>query len=242
MSLSYQAVFRRKEIKYLLTPRQLEALLPILERHMMPDSFPHSAISNLYYDTADFRLIRRSRSHPRYKEKLRLRCYQVPQGDTPAFLEIKKKAGHIVYKRRTSLPYAQALAYLAGAAPGGGGQIFRELDWMLRSYPGLAPAMFLSYERDSLKGRADPNLRLTLDRDILWRTQALDLGKGTWGTDLLGGGRTLMEIKIPNAMPLWLAQALSELAVFPASFSKYGRAYEAMCARELTETGVRRYA
>lgn len=46
---------------------------------------------------------------------------------------------------------------------------------------------------------------------------------------LLQEGQTLMEIKIPNAMPLWLAEALSELSIFPVSFSKYGRAYERMC-------------
>lgn len=231
-SRGYQAVFRRKEVKYLLTRQQLEKLSPILEYHMKPDAFAHSSISNLYYDTPDYRMVRRSLCKPRYKEKLRLRCYQVPQGDTESFLEIKKKASGIVYKRRASLPYAQALAYLAGAAPGGDGQIFRELDWMLRSYEDLAPAMFLSYERDSLKGQEDPELRLTLDRDILWRHEALDLGRGAWGAALLQPGQTLMEIKIPNAMPMWLSGALSSLGIYPVSFSKYGHAYEAMCARQ----------
>lgn len=234
----YQAVFRRKEIKYLLSQRQVRALLPVLEEHMEPDAFAHSSISNLYYDTPDYRMIRRSLAKPGYKEKLRLRCYQVPRGDTQSFLEIKKKVSGVVYKRRTSLPYAQARAYLGGQAPGGDSQIFRELDWMLLAYQGLSPAMFLSYERDSFKGVDDPNLRLTLDQDILWRTDALDLRRGTWGEQLLRPGQVLMEIKIANAMPLWLAQALSEHAVYPASFSKYGQAYQTMCAGK----GVKRYA
>lgn len=38
-----------------------------------------------------------------------------------------------------------------------------------------------------------------------------------------------MEVKISNAAPLWLAQALSEIGIFPVSFSKYGRAYERIC-------------
>ena len=226
---SYQNVFQRKEVKYLLTKEQKKALLPILYEHMRPDDFPHSSILNLYYDTPDYYLIRHSLEKPKYKEKLRLRCYGVPDAQTQAFLEIKKKTKGIVYKRRESLPYDQALSYLNGNGGGSNSQIFHELDWMLQYYKELRPRVFLSYERDSLKGKEDPNLRLTLDQEIRWRTKKLDLRIGTEGEALLQEGQTLMEIKIPNAMPLWLAEALSELSIFPVSFSKYGRAYERMC-------------
>lgn len=57
---SYQNVFQRKEVKYLLTKEQKEALLPKLYEHMRPDDFPHSSILNLYYDTQDYYLIRHS--------------------------------------------------------------------------------------------------------------------------------------------------------------------------------------
>ena len=36
----------------------------------------------------------------------------------------------------------------------------------------------------------------------------------------------LMEIKVPGAMPVWLARILSELEIRPVSFSKYGVAYK----------------
>ncbi len=237
---SYQAVFKRKEIKYLLTDAQLEAFRFSMEQHMEPDAFPHSSISNLYYDTPDFRMIRRSLEKPLYKEKLRLRSYATPEDNSQAFLEIKKKALGVVYKRRESLPYSQAIAYLNGDIPGGEGQIFQELDWLLFSYGTLAPAMFVSYERDSFRGIEDPGLRLTLDRDILWRTQGLDLRLGAWGEPLLDPGQTLMEIKISNAMPLWLSSALSEAGIFPVSYSKYGRAYQQMEKELIWED--RRYA
>ena len=86
---SYQAVFKRKEIKYLLTSAQLEAFRTAMEEHMEPDAFPHSSISNLYYDTPDFRMVRRSLEKPLYKEKLRLRSYGTPEDSSQAFLEIK---------------------------------------------------------------------------------------------------------------------------------------------------------
>ena len=238
----YQSVFKRKEVKYLLTEAQLASLRPALEAHMEPDAFAHSSISNLYYDTPDYRMIRRSLEKPSYKEKLRLRSYGVPNDQTPVFPEIKKKAQGIVYKRRVSMPYGDALRYLSRRQPGGDGQIFQELNWILAAYGSLASRIFLSYERDSWKGQEDSSLRLTLDREILWRTEALDLRQGAWGTPLLEPGQVLMEIKISNAAPLWLAKALSENGIFPVSFSKCGRAFELLCKNKINETEIKRYA
>ena len=246
---NYQAVFKRKEIKYLLSSEKRNALLPILEAHMEPDAFAHSSISNLYYDTPDFRMVRRSLEKPMYKEKLRLRSYGTPENTSTVFPEIKKKAMGIVYKRRISLPYQEAVSFLFGqqiastdkcngttqqitstdTCDGTTQQILHELDWMLASYENLAPRVFLSYERDSYKGVSDPSLRLTLDQDILFRTDRLALREGAFGEAILLPDQTLMEVKISNAAPLWLAQALSEIGIFPVSFSKYGRAYERIC-------------
>lgn len=216
---------------------------------MEPDAFAHSSISNLYYDTPDFRMVRRSLEKPMYKEKLRLRSYGMPENTSTVFPEIKKKAMGIVYKRRISLPYQEAVSFLSGQqiastdmcngttqqvtstdmCDGTTRQILHELDWMLASYKDLAPRVFLSYERDSYKGISDPSLRLTLDQDILFRTDRLDLREGAFGEAILLPDQTLMEVKISNAAPLWLAQALSEIGIFPVSFSKYGRAYERIC-------------
>ena len=114
---TYQAVFQRKEVKYLLSDAQLAALMPILKAHMKPDAFPHSSISNLYYDTDDFRMIRRSLEKPQYKEKLRLRSYGVTEPGGEVFLELKKKYKGIVYKRRIMLPEDAAGEFIAGRAP-----------------------------------------------------------------------------------------------------------------------------
>ncbi len=233
--MAYQAVFKRKEMKYLITDGQYNAMTAALKERMVPDDFAYSRISNLYYDTPDFRLIRESLAKPKYKEKLRLRCYDIPDEQTKAFLEIKKKYAGIVYKRRVTLPYQEAVAYLAGESGGGTNQIFRELTWMLRSYERLAPAMFLYYDRCSWKNKGEAPIRITFDQNIRWRTEDLDLSQGTHGEPLLLPGQKLMEIKISNAMPLWLAQTLSDLRIYPTSFSKYGKAYKMMLRRNLLE-------
>ena len=259
---NYQAVFKRKEIKYLLSSEKRNALLPILEAHMEPDAFAHSSISNLYYDTPDFRMVRRSLEKPMYKEKLRLRSYGTPENTSTVFPEIKKKAMGIVYKRRISLPYQEAVSFLSGqqiastdmcdgmtqqiastdTCNGTTQQILHELDWMLASYENLSPRVFLSYERDSYKGISDSSLRLTLDQDILFRTDRLDLREGAFGEAILLPDQTLMEVKISNAVPVWLAQALSEIGIFPVSFSKYGRAYERICRDPLWRKGMKGHA
>ena len=133
---AYQDVFQRYEKKYLVTPEQYEYLSMVLEPRMVPDRFAQSTIGNIYYDTPDFRLIRRSLDRPAYKEKLRLRTYRTPHAGTEAFVEIKKKFDHVVYKRRIAMPYAQAVDYLAGGPAPEVSQISREIEWFRGFYEG----------------------------------------------------------------------------------------------------------
>ena len=225
---AYQDVFRRYEKKYLVTQQQFNQLARVFLPRMVPDRFAQSTISNIYYDTPDFRLIRRSLDRPPYKEKLRLRTYQAPAADTEVFLEIKKKFDHIVYKRRIGMPYGQAVAYLEGRQEAGHGQIAQEIEWFRAFYHDLSPAMFIYYDRLAIADREQPDLRITFDSGIRWRADHLDLVSGTEGRPLLEAGTCLMEIKIPQAAPFWLSRALSEAGVFPTHFSKYGAAYQAM--------------
>ena len=37
-----------------------------------------------------------------------------------------------------------------------------------------------------------------------------------------------MEVKTPEALPVWMADILDALKLYPVSFSKYGRAYKEM--------------
>lgn len=239
---SYQNVFCRKELKYMLSDLQYRGLMARLGEHIVPDLFFTSNITNLYFDTKDYLLIRRSLEKPKYKEKLRLRCYGTPDEKSEAFIEIKKKVNGVVYKRREGLPYKKAMQYLQGWGTGGGSQIFQELDWFLNFYGDLKPAMFISYDRLSYKGACDSSVRITFDKDILWRTDSLDLRSGIWGMPLLTEGYRLMEIKINGAMELWLSEALSDLKIYPCSVSKYGIAYQTWIAQGMNGKEEQEYA
>ena len=228
-----QLTFERVEKKYLLTPAQLDALAPLLHRYMQIDQYGRHTICNVYYDTPDYRLIRTSLQKPVYKEKLRLRSYGVPGPGDTVFVELKKKYRGVVYKRRTALELTTAERWLAGAGPAPEGQIAREIDYFQSLYR-TGPAVFLAYDRAAMFGRQDPDLRLTLDENIRWRTDALALSAGDRGSPLSVQGLYLMEVKLPGVMPLWLAHGLAQAGAAPVSFSKYG-----CCYREFLQEDVR---
>ncbi len=225
--MAFKEIFKRVEKKYILSREQFEALMPTIDEHMKGDEYGESTICNIYYDTPNHELIRRSIDKPVYKEKLRIRTYGVPTEDTTTFVEIKKKYKGIVYKRRVSMKYKLAMDFTCNKVipPKKDSQIAREILWFLNYYRGLAPAMALTYDRTAYFDKSDPNLRITFDKNITWRDWDVDLTKGVYGNTILPEGTRLMEVKIPDAMPLWLAHKFDELKIYPTSFSKYGRAY-----------------
>ena len=217
--------FKRYEKKYLLSARKFELLWERLREHLVPDLFHRSTVCSIYYDSDDFSLIRHSLEKPVYKEKLRLRSYNVPGPDGEVFVELKKKYKGVVYKRRVRMSAAEAERYLAGQSrPPEEGQILREIDFFLQTHE-VSPKAFIACEREAWVDREEPELRITFDRNLRWRDTDLHLSSGSGGEPLLPDGEVLMEIKIPGAAPLWLAHLLSELEIFPTSFSKYGTCY-----------------
>ena len=223
MALTY--VFRRIEKKYRITAAEAEALKGALCDVLCPDAFGVSTVGNLYLDTPDFLLIRRSIEAEAYKEKLRLRCYGKPTDDSTVFLELKKKYTGVVGKRRIALPLGEACAYLESGVPPREGQIMRELDYAMTLYRHPSPRVALFYEREAYAYEGEAGVRLTFDTGVRYRTDDLLLQHGSEGRRILPDGTVLMEIKCVGAMPLRLAHLLDAMRIFPARFSKYGTAY-----------------
>ena len=169
--------FQRHEVKFLLNRKQRMALELAMQDHMQQDQYGESTICSLYYDTRDFRLIRRSMEKPVYKEKLRLRSYGPAQQDGMVFVELKKKYDGIVYKRRISMKEAQASRYLAGETHlPEDSQIGREIDWFKKYYRELLPAVYLCYDRIAYFSREDADLRIHQDQDDKsWQPEPPDL-------------------------------------------------------------------
>ena len=58
--MAFQTVFKRYELKYMLTVQQKDIILRAMEPYMSLDKYGRTTIRNIYFDTDDYRLIRRS--------------------------------------------------------------------------------------------------------------------------------------------------------------------------------------
>ncbi len=83
--------FKRYELKYLLNETQYKSFVSLTENFLKPDVYFDSQVCNVYYDTDDNRLIRRSLEKPVYKEKLRLRSYGTPKIGDKVFFGTQKE-------------------------------------------------------------------------------------------------------------------------------------------------------
>ena len=232
--MSYQSTFKRYELKYLLTHEQKENILTVMSEYMRPDKYARSTVRNLYFDTPDFKIIRRSLEKPDYKEKLRLRSYATVDGNDEVFVELKKKYDKVVYKRRIALPLNDAMDWLYNRRPCAvKGQISNEINYFLGFYHPLAPTVFLSYDREAYYGICDDGFRVTFDENILCRQTDLSPTKEPGGNSILDKELSLMELKCYGGIPMWMARALSSMKLYKTPFSKYGTAYEKLIFQEI---------
>lgn len=231
--MAYQAVFKRYEMKYIMTRKQRAAVLEAMFPYMKLDEFGHTTIRNVYFDTGDYRLVRRSIEKPVYKEKLRIRSYKQVEAQDKVFIELKKKYDDVVYKRRESLSQLETLEWLVKETPfPKATQIGNEIDYFFQFYQTLKPKVFLSYEREAFFALDGSDFRVTFDENILARQEELSLSREVWGKELIDGKYVLMEIKTSGGIPLWMTSILTQEKIYKTSFSKYGTAYEKMICPE----------
>jgi SPX domain protein involved in polyphosphate accumulation len=220
------SVFKRYEVKYLITKKQKQALEIVMQDHMEPDAFGKSTIRNIYYDTPSKLLIRRSLDKPTYKEKLRVRSYAQAKEDSKVFIEIKKKYQGVVYKRRMDLEEEVTRNYLEGnLSLLNKSQIAKEIEYLMSHYGDVEPAVFISYDREAYFSKADPNFRMTFDENIVTRDYDLSLTSPVYGESDMLNGEVVLEVKTVFGMPKWLLDFFSENNIYKSSFSKYGNAY-----------------
>ena len=237
--MAYQTIFKRYELKYLLTKEQKEKVVQAIRPYMALDQYGRTTIRNIYFDTENYRLVRRSLESPAYKEKLRIRSYCRAAPDSAVFVELKKKFQKVVYKRRIALPEQAAMDWVAGrrSCPESS-QIAAEVDYFLRYYGSLTPAVFLSYEREAFYSKDQSDFRVTFDDTILCRQKELSLESEVYGLPVLPEGMALMEIKCSGGIPMWMIQILSREKLYKTSFSKYGTAYQTIIYPHMKKEAV----
>lgn len=257
--------FKRYEVKFKINRSQYENLQDMLREHMTPDKHGRSTIFSLYFDTPDYRLIRKSMEKSDYKEKLRLRSYGLVSPDQSVFLELKKKYDKVVYKRRIEMTEPEAVEFCRQASgeqytawnhrlhnqtdetgsdnTGNGSetesysdrQIKKEIRYALQFYPNLKPRMLLSYEREAWYEKSNHDFRITFDQNLLWRETDLDLHTGVFGKQIIPEDEIIMEVKTGMGIPLWLTEILTREKIYKTSFSKYATAYRQKVVAEMAE-------
>ncbi len=230
-----EMVFKRHELKYLMSTFQYQALLQTMKGHMEMDVYGRHAIHNIYFDTPDYLLIRRSLEKPCYKEKLRVRSYGDFTNSSSVFVELKKKYRGIVYKRRLTLPQQEAFDFLNDKKPlSQPCQIGREVSYFMDHYGNLAPAAALHYEREAFFGVEDADFRMTFDHNIKIGTSNVSLSCQPTDVPILPGDTVLLEVKTAMGIPQWLLDFFGTQQIFKTSFSKYGAGYQQYLLPRLT--------
>lgn len=226
-----EMTFNRVEKKYILNKTQYESLKAYLDESILHDneslSFHENyTISNIYYDTADNILIKKSVSKPKFKQKLRLRAYGNVSDDSVIFLELKKKLNGYVNKRRTLISIKDVdnlitKQELPKPEEYQNEQVLKEIQYFAKHYK-LHPSLYLYYEREVYSTEDKKGLRLTIDKNITTRRYLVDLTKGNAGKHLLEDDQYVLEIKTNQNVPYWLNQILNKYKIYSTSFSKYG--------------------
>lgn len=220
-------IFERVETKYVLTKEEYELLMKKIHKHLNQDEYFKTTICNIYFDTDNYDLINKSIDKPIYKEKVRLRSYNVPSLNDYVFFEIKSKFKGTVYKRRIKIKLSDYYNYLINHQYDENNQIMKEIDYLITRY-NLKPKLMLSYDRTSYYDKDNKNFRITFDQNIRSRDDELNLEYGDAGKLYFDKPMYIMELKSLGSLPIWFTKVLSNLKIYPKSFSKYGNIYKKM--------------
>lgn len=232
--LLFKENFHRCELKYPISLSAYRDLLQDLQPYTCTDSFGDGngsyTVSSIYFDTPRNQFYYETLNKQSFRQKVRLRAYNQCTKDSTVFFEIKMKYEGMVRKRRTSMPYLEAIRFLEiyptveekniSQFSASNPQILKEVLFLFRFYA-LEPRAVVSYERLALTAREDPDTRITFDTQIRSRDYDLQLSAGSGGSLVANGAAVIMEVKANKNLPTWLADILSKYGCKDHSFSKY---------------------
>lgn len=230
--------FNRFELKYLITLKQAAQFRSGLQAYLVPDEHGSESgrytVSSLYYDSPDLRCYREKADGLLFRRKLRLRHYETGDlltEEIPVFVEIKQRVDRVTQKRRAVLPYGDALRLcndrqITDHAPEDKAFI-EEVFAYLWQY-NLQPMRIVRYERQALMGTMyDPGLRVTFDSSLSFQAHPLHLHEQASGLPMLAANHVVMEIKVNERLPSWLAEMVASHDLQLVRVSKYCRSIEA---------------
>ncbi|MGD8465733.1 MAG: polyphosphate polymerase domain-containing protein [Anaerolineae bacterium] len=231
-------VFNRFELKYLLSLKQAEQFKRDVQPYLIPDrNGVHNgryALSSLYYDSADVRCYWENKGGLKFRRKLRIRRYETDEvfsDESAVFLEIKQRFDRVTQKRRTALPYRDALRLCNDRQMpdhGPGDKALLEEVYVFVWRYNLRPASIVHYDRQAFTGTpCDRGLRVTFDTLLSVQAHPLHLHEQPAGWPMLPADRAVLEIKVNERIPRWLTGLIAAHNLQRVGLSKYCRSIEA---------------
>jgi hypothetical protein len=178
-------------------------------------------IRSLYFDTLENDDYFEKLSGVYRRKKIRLRIYDLDQGD--AKIEIKNKVKDYIFKESAALPREDALELMRG-----GKEVLLKSDnpTMNNVYYHLCrdfyrPAVLVDYEREAYIGPSN-DMRITFDKNI--RGTGVNFGlydRNVHMLPIFDNQTMVMEIKYKEYLPHWIAQVLRQRSGERYAISKY---------------------
>lgn len=186
------------------------------------------AIGSLYLDGFDFPFHRAKKNRQPQRLKLRVRHYpEAP--DAGCFIEIKRRVGDVIVKRRQHLAADVDWAPIVrGEVPA---RTSVEADFAdVLALHDATPALYVHYRREAWVSDIDEYGRVTFDSMIAYATHR-DWSLPTPDVELhpvddpaaLGtpASFVVIEMKFAERMPLWMESLTARFDLFRRGFSKY---------------------
>ena len=225
--------FERLELKYLVDEAQAARIRADLEGLCDADREGGASygLMSLYLDSPALAFHRAKLENAHDRFKLRVRAYE---GGGPVFLEVKRKTGDVIRKKRVAVDadgWEDAAAGY-GAPLGGGARSQAILDEFsrLQALTGAVPRLLVHYLREAWASNVDRYARVTFDRAI--RVQdvssfTLEGEPDAWHPvdgPSLGVGTTspvILELKCESRLPSWMVALVRRHELVHTAFSKY---------------------
>lgn len=218
----------RFEIKYFVATSRVAQLLEAMGPYLLPD--PHGdpvhgyGIFSVYWDTADRTLFWEKIEGVKDRRKLRFRRYlESPE----VFVEVKQRADRTLHKRRLKWSLERVdRVFGSGDRPIdweglGADPVAIEIALMIDRLR-LRPAMGVSYRRRAFSGAFDPELRISLDTRLMYRTPPVELARPfEAGSYILDPRVTVLEVKYDHRAPRWLTKLICQHGLTMVRMSKY---------------------
>jgi hypothetical protein len=241
----YDIQLDRHEAKYVIPKSMVPEIVRFIRPFCDPDPHckgdpPEYVITTLQLDSPDMALHYAKEREALNRFKLRVRIYDEP-GDSPVFLEVKRKIRGIIIKSRTAIPFEEwgediiknpktNLTFKSSKEEVG----FLEFIRLVREI-GARPVVLIRYTRSSFFSKLDRYARVTFDRNILYQpTDSWD----SWGR----GGRwmpidstltqnknnlfsgVVLELKTLSDAPMWMMDLVANFELARTGHCKYSNA------------------